>query len=58
MNYHPNKSTALCLCIGAKLNLDESKDLLSRAFAKMQILLLAKNEKMWIMANRKDIIST
>ena len=23
--------TALCLCIGAKLNLDESKDLLARA---------------------------
>ena len=30
-NYHPNKRTALCLCIGAKLNLDESKDLLARA---------------------------
>ncbi len=30
-NYHPNKLTALCLCIGAKLNLDESKDLLARA---------------------------
>lgn len=29
--YHPNKLTALCLCIGAKLNLDESKDLLARA---------------------------
>ena len=29
--YHPQKLTALCLCIGAKLNLDESKDLLSRA---------------------------
>lgn len=31
VNYHPKKLTALCLCIGAKLNLDESKDLLARA---------------------------
>ena len=31
VNYHPQKLTALCLCVGAKLNLDESKDLLSRA---------------------------
>ena len=31
VNYHPQKQTALCLCIGAKLNLDESKDLLARA---------------------------
>lgn len=31
VNYHPNKMTALCLCVGAKLNLDESKDLLARA---------------------------
>ena len=30
-NYHPQKITALCLCIGAKLNLDESRDLLARA---------------------------
>ncbi len=30
-DYHPQKSTALCLCIGAKLNMDETKDLLSRA---------------------------
>ncbi len=30
-DYHPQKITALCLCVGAKLNLDESKDLLSRA---------------------------
>ena len=29
--YHPQKLTALCLCIGAKLNLDESRDLLARA---------------------------
>ena len=29
--YHPQKLTALCLCIGAKLNLDESKNLLARA---------------------------
>ena len=29
--YHPQKLTALCLCIGAKLTLDESKDLLARA---------------------------
>lgn len=31
VNYHPNKQTALCLCVGAKLNLDESRDLLARA---------------------------
>lgn len=30
INYHPQKITALCLCVGAKLNLDETKDLLSR----------------------------
>ncbi len=30
-DYHPQKITALCLCIGARLNLDETKDLLSRA---------------------------
>ncbi len=30
-NYHPQKLTALCLCVGARLNLDESKDLLARA---------------------------
>lgn len=30
-NYHPQKITVLCLCIGAKLNLDESRDLLARA---------------------------
>lgn len=30
-DYHPQKRTALCLCIGAKLNLDESRDLLARA---------------------------
>lgn len=30
-DYHPQKMTALCLCIGAKLNLDESRDLLARA---------------------------
>ena len=29
--YHPNKITALCLCVGAKLTLDETKDLLARA---------------------------
>ncbi|WP_207640725.1 macro domain-containing protein [Butyrivibrio sp. VCD2006] len=29
--YHPQKMTALCLCIGAKLNLKESKELLARA---------------------------
>lgn len=28
---HPKKSTAMRLCIGAKLNLDETKDLLARA---------------------------
>ncbi len=31
INYHPQKLTALCLCVGARLNLDESKDLLARA---------------------------
>lgn len=31
IDYHPQKLTALCLCIGAKLNLDETKDLLARA---------------------------
>lgn len=30
-DYHPQKLTALCLCIGAKLNLDEARDLLARA---------------------------
>ena len=30
-NYHPKKLTALCLCIGAKLNMDQSKDLLQKA---------------------------
>ena len=30
-DYHPQKLTALCLCMGAQLNLDESKDLLARA---------------------------
>lgn len=29
--YHPKKITALCLCVGAKLNLDETRDLLARA---------------------------
>lgn len=31
IDYQPQKITALCLCVGAKLNLDETKDLLSRA---------------------------
>ena len=30
-DYHPEKSTALRLCVGALLNLDESIDLLARA---------------------------
>ena len=30
-NAHPQKITALCLCVGAGLNLDETKDLLARA---------------------------
>lgn len=30
-DYHPDKSTAMRLCMGAKLNLDETKDLLARA---------------------------
>lgn len=29
--YHPDKSTALRLCVGARLSLDETKDLLARA---------------------------
>ena len=29
--YHPQKLTSLCLCIGAKLNMDETRDLLARA---------------------------
>ena len=29
--YHPDKGTALRLCVGARLNLDETKDLLARA---------------------------
>ena len=29
--YHPDKATAMRLCVGAKLNLDEAKDLLARA---------------------------
>ena len=29
--YHPQKITALCLCVGAKLNLDETRDMLGRA---------------------------
>ncbi len=31
VDYHPQKLTALCLCVGAKLNLDQTKDLLARA---------------------------
>lgn len=30
-DYHPDKDTALKLCVGAKLNLDETRDLLARA---------------------------
>ncbi|MBR5566091.1 MAG: macro domain-containing protein [Roseburia sp.] len=30
-NYHPDKATAMRLCVGVKLNIDETKDLLSRA---------------------------
>ena len=30
-DYHPQKLTALCLCIGAELNMDEARDLLARA---------------------------
>ena len=29
--YHPGKQTALCFCIGLKLSMPESKDLLARA---------------------------
>ncbi len=28
-DYHPKKLTALCLCVGAKLNIDETRDLLA-----------------------------
>lgn len=31
VNYHPNKKTAMCLCIGARLSVEESKELLERA---------------------------
>ncbi|MCR4690398.1 MAG: macro domain-containing protein [Lachnospiraceae bacterium] len=31
VDYHPQKLTALCLCVGARLNLDETRDLLARA---------------------------
>ncbi len=31
VNYHPDKSTAMRLCVGLELNLDETKDLLLRA---------------------------
>ena len=30
-DYHPQKLTALCLCVGARLNMDEPRDLLARA---------------------------
>ena len=30
-DYHPDKATAMRLCVGAKLSLDETKDLLARA---------------------------
>ncbi len=30
-DYHPQKLTALCLCVGAELNIDETADLLRRA---------------------------
>ena len=30
-DYHPDKATVMRLCVGAKLNLDETKDLLARA---------------------------
>ena len=30
-DYHPKKRTALCLCVGARLNMDETRDLLARA---------------------------
>ena len=29
--YHPDKATAMRLCVGARLNMDETKDLLARA---------------------------
>lgn len=30
-DYHPKKITAMCLCVGLELNLDETRDLLARA---------------------------
>lgn len=30
-NAHPKKMTAMCLCIGARLNMDQTRDLLARA---------------------------
>ena len=29
--YHPNRNTALRLCVGAKLNMEQAKELLARA---------------------------
>nr|MCR5655527.1 RNase III inhibitor [Lachnospiraceae bacterium] len=31
VDYHPQKITALCLCVGAELNMDQTRDLLARA---------------------------
>ena len=31
INYHPDKATAMKLCVGAQLNIDQTKDLLGRA---------------------------
>lgn len=31
VDFHPEKIKALCLCVGARLNIDETKDLLARA---------------------------
>lgn len=30
-DHHPTKLTAMCLCVGAELNMDETRDLLARA---------------------------
>ncbi len=30
-DHHPNKLTAMCLCVGAKLNINEARNLLARA---------------------------
>ncbi|MGM9941967.1 MAG: macro domain-containing protein [Bulleidia sp.] len=50
-NYHPGKKTAMALCIALKLDMDEAKDLLSRAdwafspSRKMDLVVMAAIER-------------